>query len=181
MGLLLAVLAGTDLLAANWGYNRTANTQQVYPVTPGIAYLQAHAGTDRVLALNHGWSIEGNRPPPAILPPNTATVYGLNDVAGYDSLLTRRAFRFMGALDGGRNPAPQENGNLVFTSDYASPEAQEADARYVVSQTPLTDPALKPSCRTARCFFTRTPGRCRASVGVMAGRQAWSMTKRRRE
>ena len=166
MGLLLAVLAGTDLLAANWGYNRTAAIRQVYPVTPGIAYLQQHAGTDRVLALNHGWSIEGNRPPPAILPPNTATVYGLNDVAGYDSLLTRRAFRFMRRVGRRAQPGPARK---------RQPGVHQRlrFARSAGRRRPLCHFANAPDgpgseahlAGRPRCFSMRTRRRCRASAG----------------
>ncbi len=142
LGYGLAILAAVDLLAAGGGYNHTAPFGDVYPVTPSIAYLQQHLGTDRVLILNRRWSLDAYHPPPALLPPNTATAYGLNDIAGYDSLLTRRSLQFVGTVDGGQDPAPQENGNMVFTSDYDTEAARQTDARYVASATPLADPSL---------------------------------------
>lgn len=144
-GILLVGLAATDLLAANWGFNRMTAPANVYPVTPGIAFLQRHAAEGRMMPLNRRWSLF--EPPPAILPPNTATVYGLSDIQGYDSLLTGRYFAWASALNGdGKSPAPQENGNMVFTHRPGSPQAREAAARFVVSLGPLPTvaPAMTP-------------------------------------
>jgi hypothetical protein len=141
-GFLLATLAAVDLLAAGYGYNHTAQIRAVYPVTPAITYLQQHLGINRVLVLNQRWSIDGHHPPQALLPPNGATAYGLNEVGGYDSLLTRRSMQFVARVDNGQDPAPLENGNMVFTWDYGSKAAQDADALYIASQIPLADPVL---------------------------------------
>ncbi len=135
----LVALTAIDLLASGYGFNRTAPPAAVYPVTPLIAFLQAHKADGRIMPINKRWSFYG--PPPAILPPNSAMVYGLDDTQGYDSLLTGQYFGFAGAMDGG-SPAPPENGNMVFTNGFLSPEARQAGARYAVSQTPL--PGLTP-------------------------------------
>ena len=133
----LVFLVAVDLLASGYGFNRTAFPKDVYPTTPVIAYLQQHSTEGRIMPLNHHWSLT-SAPPPAVLPPNAATVYGLDDTQGYDSLLTGQYFRFAGAMDSG-SPAPPENGNLVFTYGYGSPEAQAASARFVVSRQPLAE------------------------------------------
>lgn len=130
----LALLVAADLLAANLGYNRTCRPDAVYPVTPGIAFLQQHAAEGRIMPLNQTWALYG--PPPTVLPPNTGMVYDLHDTQGYDSLLTKRFITWAAALNSGP-PAPPENGNMVFTHGYASPEAQDAGARYIVSRAPL--------------------------------------------
>lgn len=135
-GGVLVILVGADLLAAGYGFNRTTAPRNVYPVTPLIAFLQAHKAEGRIMPINRRWSFDPFKPPPAILPPNTATVYGLDDVQGYDSLLTGQYFQFAIALDGG-SPAPPENGNMVFTYGLGSREAREAGARFVVTQEPL--------------------------------------------
>ena len=139
LGGALAALTAADLLAAGYGFNRTAPLSAVYPVTPLIAFLQTHQAGGRIMPLNKRWSFYG--PPPAILPPNSAMVYGLDDTQGYDSLLTGQYFGFAGAMDGG-SPAPPENGNMVFTNGFLSPQARQAGARYAISQTPL--PGLTP-------------------------------------
>jgi hypothetical protein len=134
-GATLIVLVGADLLAAGYGFNRTTAPQNVYPMTPLIAYLQAHRSEGRIMPVNRRWSLTAE-PPLAVLPPNTGTVYGLDDTQGYDSLLTGQYFQFAGRLDQG-SPAPQENGNMVFTYGIGSAEAREAGARYVVTREPL--------------------------------------------
>ena len=139
LGGALVALAAIDLLASGYGFNRTAPPSAVYPVTPLIAFLQAHKADGRIMPLNKRWPLY--EPPPAILPPNAAMVYGLDDTQGYDSLLTGQYFGFAGAMDGG-SPAPPENGNMVFTNGFLSPEAREAGARYAVSLSPL--PGLTP-------------------------------------
>ena len=135
VGGCLIALAAVDLLAVGYGFNQTSAPKNVYPVTPLIAFLQQHAGEGRVMPVNRRWNIS-SQPPDAVLPPNAATVYGLYDTQGYDSLLTGQYFQFAGRLDGG-SPAPPENGNLVFTNGIGSPEARAAGARYVVTQALL--------------------------------------------
>jgi hypothetical protein len=130
----LVLLAATDLLAVNLGFNHTTASDAVFPITPAISYLQQHTGDGRMMPLNHAWSLV--QPPPAILPPNAATVYGLRDTQGYDSLLTRQSIEWADRLDGA-SAAPQENGNMVFTGNAASPLASEAAVRYFVSRGPL--------------------------------------------
>jgi len=136
LGAAFIILTSADLLAAGYGFNRMTAPQNVYPVTPLITYLQQRRAEGRIMPINRRWSFSPDKPPSVVLPPNTATVYGLDDTQGYDSLLTGRYFRFAGALDGGP-PAPLENGNMVFTYGYGSREAREAGARFVVTQEPL--------------------------------------------
>lgn len=136
---LLVALVVVDLLATNFGYSQTAPVRDIYPVTPGIAFLQQNANYERVMPINAKWSLYQS--PDAVLPPNAATVYGLYDTQGYDSLLTGRYIRFAAAMNGGP-PTPQENGNMVFTNGYGSAKAQEAAARFVVSTRHLTGNGL---------------------------------------
>jgi len=136
LGTALAALVAADLLAAGAGFNRTTAPGNVYPATALTDFLRQHRSEGRIMPLNRRWSLT-DRPPPAILPPNVATVYGLDDTQGYDSLLTGQYFAFAGALDGG-SPAPPENGNMVFTYGAGSREAREAAARWIVTLEPLS-------------------------------------------
>ena len=144
---LLAVIVAVDLLASNLSYNRTARFDDVYPVTPSIAYLQQNAGLERVMPVNREWTLDPAHPPHAVLPPNAATVYGLYDTQGYDSLFPGQYIRFAGEVnDDGRSAAPLENGNMVFTRGLSSTAAQALSPAYVmaIGDTPLPQPLSPP-------------------------------------
>ena len=130
----LALLVMIDLLAASIGSNRTCRPLDIYPVTPGIRFLQQKAQDTRIMPLNGVWSLYA--PPPAVLPPNSATVYGLYDLQGYDSLFTHRYMDWATVLDK-RSPAPPENGNIVLMSNYHASEVAQAGVGYLVSRGPL--------------------------------------------
>ena len=117
------VIVTLDLFITGIGINPTADQSEVYPITPGIAYLQQHTAHSRIMPLNRRWSLL--KPPPAVLPPNGATVYGLRDVQGYDSLLTGQYKAFanqfaLPTLNGSLDASPPEVGNMVF---FQNPEA----------------------------------------------------------
>lgn len=72
----------------------------------------------RVAIVNTNWSIP--IAPNAIYPPNTASLSGLHEIGGYDSLLDGAAVRLMERIDRtdpsrpDTGPAPPENGNMMF-------------------------------------------------------------------
>jgi hypothetical protein len=119
-----------DLATWGVGYNRTAPPEAVYPVTPGIRWLQANARGALIAPLNRDWSL-GPAPPRAVLPPNALTVYGLHDVGGYDSLLPRRAKQRVQDAGNGEDPSPPENGNIVFVKSIGA--ARGLGARFLVA------------------------------------------------
>lgn len=154
MGLgLVLLLAAADLLAANWGYNPTCRMDRVYPGADLTDRLRKVARFERIVPVNNRWSMYAF--PEAVLPPNSAMVYGLYDAQGYDSL-------FPGAYKAwlrdaiGEDPSPPENGNMVFIK---RPEPQALKlGRYVVG-FPLAK-ARGP----ARAGFFAQPGVHRASL-----------------
>jgi len=130
----MSAIIAVDLLMAGIGYNPTSPAADVYPVTPAVAFLQQHAHDGRVMPVNQHWSIDAAHPPKAVLPPNAATDYGLYDIEGYDSLFPKQYMDFASRINGdGKSPAPQENGNMVFTRGYGTDLARSAGARYVVA------------------------------------------------
>ncbi|MGI4788753.1 MAG: YfhO family protein [Janthinobacterium lividum] len=164
LGGALVVLTAVDLLAAGYGFNRTSAPQAVYPVTPLIAFLQQHKTEGRIMPINKQGGYYS--PPPAILPPNSAMVYGLDDTQGYDSLLTGQYLQFASAMDSG-SPAPPENGNMVFTYGFGSPQAREAGARFAVSLHPL--PGLTPVYQDSTAYVyedTKALPRVRTVAGI---------------
>jgi hypothetical protein len=120
-----------DLATWGVGYNRTAPPEAVYPVTPGIRWLQANARGALIAPLNRDWSLGPAPPARAVLPPNALTVYGLHDVGGYDSLLPRRAKQRVQDAGNGEDPSPPENGNIVFVKSIGA--ARGLGARFLVA------------------------------------------------
>lgn len=100
------------------------------PIEPSTA-----ASTERIAAVNRSWELV--TPRPALLPPNTASLMGLCDVGGYDSLLDKDT---KALLDGanGRDSAPPTNGNMMFvktSADWA--RLRELGVSQVWSTVPL--------------------------------------------
>lgn len=138
-----AALVLAELLGANGSYNRTSQASEVYPATPLVSFLQAHAGSARIMPINRVWGL--SQPPQAVLPPNSGMVYGLRDLQGYDSLLPKRYMAWAAGLDSG-SPAPPENGNMVFTYALGTMQARAAGAQWIVSAQALP---LGPDLRLA--------------------------------
>lgn len=111
--ILIAVVAG-ELLLTGYGYNPSAPASQVFDEPPSIASARsAVSGPGRVMTLTREWGFLG--PEEAALTPNLATVYGLRDVQGYDSLMPRWAKH--GAAVAGGPPSPAINGNMVLMGE----------------------------------------------------------------
>jgi hypothetical protein len=137
LGLVIA-----DLFVTGMGINPTAPPEAVYPVTPGIKYVQEHVGHERIVPINKRWSL--SNPPPAVLPPNAAMVYGLRDAQGYDSLLTGQYKQFANTLarpnpDGSMDASPPEVGNMVFIQNPVAPGIADLGAMFALT-LPTTAP-----------------------------------------
>ncbi len=129
-GAVLIGLLAVDLLVFGSGYNHFSSRREVYPVVKEIERLKA-CDLGRVAPLNDQWRLRSF--PKAVLPPNAATVYGLFDVQGYDSLYPVRYKRLLDAA-AGRDSAPPENGNMVFARNPDSPIWDLLGVRYFISR-----------------------------------------------
>lgn len=109
VGMVLVLAA--ELLP--WAHEFLPRTRRehVYPLTPAIERLKETEG--RVLAMTprEAWSMANV--PEAVLPPNSATVYGYDSIAVYDSLFPRNYREFLAAAEGAE-PAPAVNGNMLL-------------------------------------------------------------------
>ena len=110
------------VVAPQWALARenllTSPQRLIYPATPLTNTLQQVQG--RVAFVNPRWSLVSA--PSALMPPNIASVYGLYDVAGYDSLLPGRAKRFLDRLaETSAGASPLENGNMALVKSTQSP------------------------------------------------------------
>ncbi len=127
--LALLLLTSIDLIPRALRYNPGSPPEQVYPTTPGLAYLKANAKGALIAPLNAGWSM-GGQSPHAILPPNALTVFELRDAAGYDSLFPASRRERLREAGGGKDPAPPQNGNMAFIKSFTA--AQALGARFIV-------------------------------------------------
>lgn len=136
--LAIALVIG-DLFAFGINYNPTCDRSRVYPKTKLTTELQRLTRNgEHIAPINPDWSLFHT--PKAILPPNAAMVYGLYDVAGYDSLFTR-AYQHRLAEIEGVDPSPPENGNMVLIRRYTPALSELAD--YVISPEPVDLPEAK--------------------------------------
>ncbi|MCL5102630.1 MAG: YfhO family protein [Armatimonadetes bacterium] len=134
MPLIVAVII-TDLFAFGINYNPTCARSKVYPRNKLTDTLKRVAGNSRIAPINPKWSLF--RTPNAILPTNSAMVYGLYDVQGYDSLYTK-TYKDLSSQVQGQDSSPPENGNMVLMRGY-SPTIGRI-ARYVVAGEAIGGP-----------------------------------------
>lgn len=155
---LLVLLTLADLAVWGYGYNPTLPPSRVYPVTPGIRWLQANAQNALVAPLNRTWSMSNAGPHSAVLPPNALTVYGLHDVQGYDSLFPAEAKARVKDAGAGVDPSPPENGNIVFVKQAEA--ARALGARYLIvppDAPDLSGDALQLAYQGADMIVYRSP------------------------
>ncbi len=84
------------------------------PLRTGIVPPRPPAAPEsKVAMLNRNWSLF-DYSPRTVMPPNLAALYRIKEVGGYDSLVNREDVEFMRRLNGGEDPAPPANGNMMF-------------------------------------------------------------------
>lgn len=134
---LLVIVA--DLFSLGFGFNPSCSLDQVYRDTPLTDWLRTSAPQGRIMPINPSWSLTST--PDVILPPNAATVYGICDTQGYDSLFYKSYKEF---VDGrlGLDSSPRENGNMLLMRRYVT-DWPKGMADYVLSGRPMQDAGLK--------------------------------------
>ncbi len=140
---LIAVLLG-ELLPWGRRFIPMISTERVYAQTELTRQLQrCDPAEGRVLAITprHAWSLFET--PPALLPPNSATVYGYHSVQGYDSLSIDQYYSGLAAKIAVGTPAPIENGNMMLLQNYSSPLLAAAAVKWIVSREPLRSANLE--------------------------------------
>lgn len=141
---VLFALAAVDLFSFGMRCYLTAPRADVYPATELTVLMQeeiASAGRPaaRIMPLYRSWGLVEF--PDAVLPPNSATVYRLRDVEGYDSLYLARYRSVMAAVEG-RDPSPAANGNMLLGSPPDPALLAVLGVEYVLSAAPLNIPGL---------------------------------------
>lgn len=127
-GLMIAA-AAVDLMTWGFKFNPAEPPESVYPTTPSIQYLLDKREPYRFQGL------QGN------LFPNSAMVYGLQDVHGYEPYALARYENLVRAVverDKGKDPGYSA---VIMTNIHDVPFYNLANVRYVMSAAPLSGPA----------------------------------------
>jgi hypothetical protein len=123
LGWVLLVLVLIQAVPWAYRFNPRTPVREVYPPTLMTDRLLQTADHERVLALTDPdrWTLF--EMPQALLPPNSATVYGYYSLNGYDSLSTETYRRWANNVSG-KVAAPAANGNmLTMPRPYSGREA----------------------------------------------------------
>jgi len=129
LALAALVLAAGDLLAFGHGYNPTAAPREVYAETPLLHSLASLPPDERVLALTDSWGF--GSVPVAALPPNAAMVFRIRDVQGYDSLFPASIKTALMHANGGVQPCPAANGNMVLLGQVTEDPTKTIDPAWL--------------------------------------------------
>ncbi len=123
---LLAPLAlgliALELFANAFLSQPTSTRDAIYPRTQVTDFLAKNSTSGARVWFQtdkRGWlPTEGFRPPrthpPGVLPPNGASVYGIHDINGYDSLSLRGYREVVSSSEPNGNPSPDLNGNMIL-------------------------------------------------------------------
>lgn len=161
-GLILVLLA--ELLPWGRRFVPMQPATQAYAPTELTHQLQQRCNPTegRVLAITprRAWSLFNT--PLALLPPNSATVYGYHSPQGYDSLSVSEYYQFAARMEHSA-PAPIENGNMMLLENYISPLLADAAVKWIISMEPLRSENLELLWHGegAYLYQTRTPPRFR--------------------
>ncbi len=99
-----------ELLYSSATINQSGSREQLFPVNSVVKQLRQITNKgERIYVEQGSWSLSTS--PRAILPPNLATIYGLYDLQGYDSLTPATAKRVLDRINR-RDSAPPQNGNM---------------------------------------------------------------------
>ncbi len=157
-GLWVWALLGVGLWQGlPWAYRFDPRTpaEELYPRTALVDKLIEVAGDSRVLEVSdpHKWTLFDL--PEAMLPPNSATVYGYSSINGYDSLFTKTYRRFADALDKDI-ASPLANGNMVLIPNPFT--APESACEYYASAEPLVPEEQLQRSKRLRLVYSGADG-----------------------
>ena len=156
-GLFSSMLASFMLVAAFQNLTRLKDSVQstrwiflvLFSFVPSGFFLFKLVDSDMPLEMSNGIDSKSTRAAfindpwelivaaPATMPPNTASLFRMHDLGGYDSLLHKDTHLFLGYVNG-QDPAPPANGNMQFIKPTADPlKLLEAGVTDVYSRAPV--------------------------------------------
>ncbi len=151
-------VAGVDLLLMGSVNIGSTPPDKLYPATGAIRFLQARMAAEgpfRITAApndlsegrasgpyatyrdDHAWYLSSSQPP---LTPNAASLYGLQDVRGYESVFTLWYAEYLAWADGRAAPL---GANAWPATIARAPMLDALNVRYILAVEPLDDPALE--------------------------------------
>ena len=153
------LLVGGELFAFGWTFHPIAPRQSIYPATKVTTFLQQNIKPDERIWFNTprgAWlpaealSQNQRNHPPGILPPNGATVYGLNDINGYDSLAPRAYREWLAQFTS--KISPDYNGNMILMEDLPPSALDAMNVRYIISLRPRDEIGASLVLNEENCF-----------------------------
>ncbi|MBP7276200.1 MAG: hypothetical protein KBA51_08370, partial [Kiritimatiellae bacterium] len=125
---LAPALAAVDLTAHHGSFFTHATDDPVRSPPPALRVLQAQAGRFRIAAFGGG----------GILPPNTAQLFGLEDLRGYESVMDRRMLAFLSRLEPQTDQIYNQAGRLRRGETLESPWMDFLNVEFILSETELS-------------------------------------------
>lgn len=127
-------LTAIDLLRFGWKFTPFTPREYFFPETKIISFLKQQQRPFRVMSLDK-----------RILPPNTASFYGIESIEGYDPLISSRYEELVAAIARGKPDIDPPFGfNRIITLDSAeSPLLPIFGVRYILALTDLEMPYLR--------------------------------------
>jgi O-antigen/teichoic acid export membrane protein len=129
--LFAVALVAVDLLIASWGFNAASDPALLEFTPPAVQWLQEQPGYFRYMVVN------GNGKD--ILPANMTLRYGLDDVTGYDSIISAQYVDYMQALAPQRILDHNRISPLYVREEYdineliQSPRFRRLNVRYLIT------------------------------------------------
>ncbi|MBI4062454.1 YfhO family protein [Candidatus Gottesmanbacteria bacterium] len=132
-GIVLIVIVAFDLIRFGWKFTPFTPREYFFPQTSAIEFLERQEKPFRVLSTD-----------PKLLPPNVAAYYGIEDVSGYDPIVSNDYEAFVSALSRGKPDISPPYGfnRIVETGNLNSPLVRLLNVRYVLSLSDISDPRL---------------------------------------
>ena len=128
----LLFMLGFDLLRFGWKFTPFVANDYLFPSTETIEFLQQQEGVFRIMMADR-----------RILPPNFATFYRLQDVAGYDPLYLKNYGELVSAWEKNKPDASLLEFNRILSpQNYESKLADLLNVKYILSLDELSSSKL---------------------------------------
>ncbi|MDP1721729.1 MAG: YfhO family protein [Candidatus Gottesmanbacteria bacterium] len=127
-------LVAVDLLRFGWKFTPFTPREYFFPETKILSFLKQQPRPFRIMSVDK-----------RILPPNTASYFGIESIEGYDPIIGSRYEEFMAAIARGKpDVSPPFGFNRIITlASLHSSLLPIVNVKYILSLTDLSEPFLK--------------------------------------